>query len=391
MSGRGCGKGEPRTGLGVAGPLGDPRARPGVDRHPAPPYKRVVLDWQALHRVYVRLPNWVGDVVLATPFLAALRRAAPQAEILAHGRGVAFKILAEEGLYDRSLPLQRRGGPVWPFLEGRRVRAWARPDLALLLPNSVSAALVARASGAAVIAGYVNGRGPLMTTGPRARKEGLLRPIPMVDYYLGLLEHLGAETAGIPRRPVLTQTAQQRQQAEEILTRLGLNAPHNRLWAINLGGSWVTKQWIPRYAGQLVRLLRREGIKPLLLRGPDEAELAEAVCEAAGERVPGADEVVGLAQLGAVMARCELLITTDSGPRHFGIAAGVPVLVLIGPTHPGYTAVDYDGLHLLCERVSCWPCHLKVCPLDFRCMRALTPERVLETSLRIVRPGAAVA
>ncbi|MGE0710046.1 MAG: glycosyltransferase family 9 protein [Planctomycetota bacterium] len=338
-----------------------------------------MVDLPSLRRVYVRLPNWVGDVVLATPALRALRRAAPQAEVVAHAPGVALRLLEPEGLFDRALPLLKRGGPLWPLREGRRVRREVGPlDLAVLLPNSVSAALVAAAAGAPARLGYrLNGRGALLTHGPRVAVRGLLRPIPMVDYYLDLLAEIGVETSAEPRRPTLSVTPAARDAAESFLTRLRANAPSQRRWALNLGGSWETKRWVPQHAGRLVRLLRRAGITPILLRGPDEAELAEAVCAAAGERVPGADEVVGLGELCAVLERCELLITSDSGPRHFGVAAGIPVLVLIGSTHPGYTAVDYPPLDVVSERVDCWPCHLKTCPLDFRCMRALTAERVL--------------
>jgi heptosyltransferase II len=338
-----------------------------------------VIDWDHVKRVYVRLPNWVGDVVLATPFLSALRKGAPNAQILAHGKGFQLKILEGEGHFDQTLTLQK-GSPWWPFSEGRRFReAWGVPDVAFVLPNSFSAALVAKCTGAAVRVGYsLNGRGPLLTHGIPVRKEGLFRPIPMVDYYLGLLTRVGLPIDSTPRLPVLSTSDEAKDWAERFLTRHQMNAESTRVWAINIGGSWKTKRWIPLYAGRLVKLLRRKGISPLLLRGPDEAALADEVCDAAGERVPGADEVVGLSELTAVLSRCDVLITTDSGPRHFGIAAGIPVVCLIGSTHPGYTDVDYEGLELLCQRVSCWPCHLKVCPVDFKCMKALTPEYVLE-------------
>ena len=335
-------------------------------------------------RIYVRLPNWVGDVVLATPFLRRLRAWAPEAEIVLHGRGVALRLLEPEGLANRQVSVVHKG-LLGPWREGRRVRAEVGEiDLAFLLPNSLSSALTARAAGARRTLGFRNGRSLLVREGPFAEKEGLFRSLPMIDYYLQLLETLGVDCREVPRRPVLSTPSLANDWAEEFLTRLSLNAPGLRRWAINLGGSWETKRWIPEHAGRLVRLLRRRGITPILLRGPDEQALADETCAAAGERVPGADEVVGLNELTAVLSRCEILITTDSGPRHFGIAAGIPVLVLIGSTHPGYTAVDYPALELACEEVSCWPCHLKVCPLEFRCMRALTAERVAEQAARLV-------
>ncbi len=363
-----------------------------LDTARSPVYNLGVVALQDAEKVYVRLPNWVGDVVLATPFLRALRAAAPRAQVIAHGKPFQLAIIEGEGLFDRALPLERRG-LLGPLREGRRLReAVGVPDVAFLLPNSVSSALIAWTSGAPARVGYrLNGRGPLLTHALAVRREGLFRPVPMVDYYLAQLQHLGADTSAVARRPVLTPSAEARQWAEEFLTRQRLNARGQRLWALNIGGSWETKQWIPEQAGALVRLLRREGIAPLLLRGPDEGALAERVCAAAGERVPGADEVVRLGELTAVLERCELLVTTDSGPRHFGIAAGVPVLVLIGSTHPGYTAVDYPALRLVSEQVSCWPCHLKVCPLDFRCMRRLTADRVAAAGERLVRDVAARA
>lgn len=355
-----------------------------------------MTDLPAARHVYVRLPNWVGDVVLATPFLRALRRAAPAASITLHGKRQGLAVLAGEGLGDRALPLSPGKSLVGLLREGRRVRREAgRPDVAFVLPNSVSSALIARATGARARVGYaLNGRRVLLTRPLRARKEGRLRPTPMVDYYLAMLAAAGAPSDDAPRRPRLTVTPEQERRADDLLRRHGV-PPGARPWALNIGGSWETKRWIPEHAGRLARLLEASGRTPLLLTGPDERDLARRALEAAGGPIPGADEVVPLTDLVAVLRRCEVMITTDSGPRHFGVAADVPVLVLIGSTHPGYAHVDYDALDVLCDEVACWPCHLKRCPIDFRCMTRLGPERVLAAAeqllarARAARGGAA--
>ena len=329
-------------------------------------------------RIYVRLPNWVGDVVLATPFLRALRAAAPAARIVLHGKGHTRKILAAEAAhFDHFEPLQRTG-KLWPVWEGRRVKAAQGPfDLAFLLPNSFSSGLLGRFLGARRRVGYaLNGRGWMLTDALPVKKVGRLRPVPMVDYYLGQLEHLGVDTGAQPRRPQLAVEADQAEWAAGFWSRAGLD-PAAPVWAINLGGAWLTKRWIPAHASALIERLRGEGIQPLLLWGPGEEGLRdEVLAGVSGPPVAGADEVVPLEALCATLQRCQLMVSTDSGPRHFGIAAEIPVLVLIGSTHPGYTHVDYAAFEVLCEEVDCWPCHLKRCPIDFRCMQRLTADKV---------------
>lgn len=330
-----------------------------------------------MRRVYVRLPNWVGDVVLATPFLAALRNAHPGAEMVAHGKARNFEITDGAAFYDRAIPLERRGGPFWPLFEGRRLKALlGECDLAYVLPNSLSSAVIAWLSGAKRRVGYaLDARSAFLTDALPVKKEGRLRPIPMVDYYLALLAATGKDTSAVARRPTLPVTEEAKKRVDAFLEKLGVG-PHERLWALNAGGAWETKRWIPEYLGQLCDLVAARGARPFVLRGPDEQAIVEAARRVARTKILGADDVVPLRDLTAFLARCELLVTTDSGPRHFGVAANIPVVVLLGSTHPAYTKVDHPALTILCEEVECWPCHLKHCPIDFRCMTRLGPEKV---------------
>jgi len=323
-------------------------------------------------------------VLLATPFLRALRRGYPEARIVVHGRKHTLGLVADEGLWDASVALEKQG-KLWPVREGQRVKREAGPfDLALILPNSFSSAVVARLSGARERVGYaLNGRSPLLTRALPVKKVGRLRPIPMVDYYLAMLEQLGVSTEGIARRPQLSVSAEQQARADAALEAAGI-APGSRIWALNFGGAWLTKRWVPHQGGQLIQLLRAEGVVPFLLWGPGEEALREEVVAAAGGEVPGADRMIKLQDLTAFLQRVELMVSTDSGPRHFGVAAGAPVIVLVGGTHPDYTHVDYDRYRVLCAEVECWPCHLKTCPIDFRCMRLLTPPHVLRSGLQLL-------
>ncbi|MCH2376133.1 MAG: lipopolysaccharide heptosyltransferase II, partial [Planctomycetes bacterium] len=74
----------------------------------------------------------------------------------------------------------------------------------------------------------------------------------------------------------------------------------------------------------------------------------------------------------------QLLVTTDAGPRHYAAAFGTPVVTVMGPTDPRYSAVNLERSEVVRHDVPCGPCHLKVCPIDHQCMVGITPEEVLE-------------
>ena len=90
------------------------------------------------------------------------------------------------------------------------------------------------------------------------------------------------------------------------------------------------------------------------------------------------------------MRRAELLVTTDSGPRHFAAAFNRPVVTLFGPTHIAWTETHHPLAVHLRKEVPCGPCQRRVCPLDHRCMRELTPAEVFAAALSVLdrRPAA---
>lgn len=343
-------------------------------------------------RIYIRIPNWVGDVVMAEPFLRVMRQGFPKATIDVHGRPHLFPFIRPGGYYDGEIPLQRSKGPLWPIKEGLRLRRIKDPyDLAVLLPNSLSSAMIIHAMGARRRVGYrLNGRFFFLTKVLGVRKVGKLRPIPMVSYYLDLAKALGLDISEVPHCPVLPETDEAKSYAEDILTKLGAKSD-DEVWAINMGGAWVTKQWMVKHAARLAQLIINKGHKVLLLGGPGEEELARETRSLVNSpHIFGMPEtMIPLDKLGAVLKRCRILVSTDSGPRHFGVASGVPVVALIGPTHPAYTGVDYDPMTVVCDQAACWPCHLSRCPLDGqenrKCMEALDGERVFQACLDLLQ------
>ena len=98
-----------------------------------------------------------------------------------------------------------------------------------------------------------------------------------------------------------------------------------------------------------------------------------------------ADRVVPLDEAKALLERADLVITTDTGPRHMAVAVGTPTVVLMGPTDPRYTNSHLGPTIVLRRDVPCGPCHLKVCPLDHACMRRITPDDVMAAGHELLR------
>jgi heptosyltransferase-2 len=121
---------------------------------------------------------------------------------------------------------------------------------------------------------------------------------------------------------------------------------------------------------------RQSGV--LVLCGPAERELAAKIAAQARRRSVHslADQPLSLGLTKACIRRAHLLVTTDSGPRHFAAAFDRPVVTLFGPTHIAWTETYYArGVHLQ-KAVPCGPCQQRICPTDHRCMKLLEPPEV---------------
>lgn len=345
-------------------------------------------------RILILCPNWVGDVVMATPTFRAIRNWYAEAEITCLARPYVADVLAGAPWFDElilhapgSAQGEQRTLPVLRKL--RRLRF----DLAVLLTNSWRSAALAWLAGAKRRVGYSrDGRGMFLTDRLSAPREGRgYVPTPAIDYYLKLAYYLGcpSESYGME----IFTTREDEACAAALWRRWGLDGA--TVVALNSGGAFGSaKAWPAEYFAQLARRLaveRSSGV--LILCGPKEREMARGIATAAGHpRVFSlADEPLGLGLTKACVRRCDLLVTTDSGPRHFAAALGVPVVTLFGPTHIAWTETYYAKAIHLQTKVPCGPCQLPECPLDHRCMRELSVAEVYDAAVgvldRFSRPG----
>lgn len=337
-------------------------------------------------RIAVFCPNWVGDTVMATPALRALREHYRDAIILGVMRRGPADVL--EGLPYFNLRL------IWGNKDSRDVRGWRLvrmlrrfcPHLAVLFPNSLRSALVARLSGAKRIVGYArDGRSFLLTDRLRApRRHGRWIPVSQLEYYLKLTDHLRCPRRGI--RLELQTSPRDEEQADEVWRRERLVQARDVV-VFNPGAAYGSaKQWPTHYFAELARkFVRLRGTSVLVLCGPGEQATArEIVREAADPRVRSLAAYrpsIGLSK--ACVRRASLMITTDSGPRHFAAAFDVPVVTLFGPTDMRWSETYFSKAVHLQVPVPCGPCQLRECPLDHRCMTALEPDAVFREALKL--------
>jgi heptosyltransferase-2 len=187
-------------------------------------------------------------------------------------------------------------------------------------------------------------------------------------------------------RPILRVTDAEQQSALEVRRRLGVgvDAPY---YLVNPGASFgASKLWLPdRFAAAARELSAQTGLRGICLAGPGEEALAQGITEqSGGALVAAVAPIVPLDVLKPLVRDAALLLTTDTGPRHYAVAFEVPIVCVMGPTDPGFTANDLDRTVVLRHVVPCGPCHLKTCPLDHECMRAITVAEVVAACLYLL-------
>jgi heptosyltransferase-2 len=341
-------------------------------------------------RLAVFLPNWVGDVVMATPAVRALRKLTGDGGLIGIMRPYVAEVLAGSASFDETIlyakPNNGPGGDrtphelQWPVVR-ERLRA-ARLDKAVLLTNSLRTGWMAYRSGARERIGMAgNLRSPLLTTRVYAPRCGRRRsPLPAVGGYLHVAQAAGA--APEPPTLELATTYADELAADRVWRRLRL-PNERRVAVINTGGAFgAAKNWPAANFAQLARRLAEERQWHVLFNcGPAEREAVSSIVAAADHpRVTSlADEPelpIGLTK--AVIRRARVLVTTDSGPRFFGVAFGVPTVTLFGPTSVELTRTGAAHDVSVSLGLACQPCMARTCPLGHhRCMQALTVDRVL--------------
>lgn len=360
--------------------------------------------------ILVVLPTWVGDTVMATPALRALRT---------HFSKTRITFLLNPNLAD----LVRGGSWMNECVEEssglcatiRQLRSF-RFDLAVLLPNSFRAGWIARWSGARRRVGYArDGRSWLLTDHVPVRnvrgerqplratrssdpirmgsslpvKLGRFEPMPLVEYYADLIEAIGCPRPDHHLELFTTPDCDASMERRLHQLRAATTGP---LIVFSPGAKFgAAKCWpAERFAALATRLIAERNADVVVTCGPGE----EAIARKIGEHI--SDPVVRrrcyvldaplltLGELKSLIRRADLLVCNDAGPRHIAKAFGVPVVTVFGPTHPDWTWTDYAAERIVRIDVDCGPCQQRLCPLGHhQCMTGVSVDAVYDAAISL--------
>jgi lipopolysaccharide heptosyltransferase II len=338
-----------------------------------------VADSGAPGPLFVRLPNWLGDLVLAWP---VVRAAAARDPIFAGPAAFEPLLLAR---FPRAtyVPVSRaRRYAAAGLLRARRPRA------ALLLTDSFSSALLAALAGIPRRTGYAaEGRSFLLTE--RVRREGRERRASRTAEYrvLALAAGLDMPPAGAGAAPALEATEGERAAGATVLEGAGLGgAPFA---ALAPGAAYgPAKQWGPeRFAAVGAHLARERGLALAVVGAAGDRVAADEtarIAAAAGARVANLAGRTTLTELAGVLAAARVAISNDSGVMHLAAALGRPTVGVFGSTSPVWTASDAPWTANLYAEYPCSPCFRRTCPIGYGCLRSIEAEAGVTAVERVI-------
>jgi heptosyltransferase-3 len=335
----------------------------------------VTIDRSTVRRILVIKLRAIGDVLLSTVVTKNLRLAFPDAQIEFMTEPASVEVLRGSPFINGIQVHDRRK------LTGRRLLLHIRRqkyDLVIDLFGNPRTALITRLSGARYRVGY-RFRGRTYAYNIIASPRG--DTVHNTQFNLDALEAIGV---AIQDRNVYFQfTPEDARAIDASLALAGLGDA--RLVAINTGGGWYTKRWGLDHYAQLADWIADEYNATIVLPwGPGEKPDAETI-HVMMKHKPFIPPSTTLKQLGALLNRCALMVTNDSGPMHIAAAVGTPVLGIYGPTNPILQGpVGEHHKIVRNEGLSCLGCNYTSCPIGHPCMRELSVNTVKEAVRSLV-------
>jgi heptosyltransferase-2 len=330
-----------------------------------------------IKRLLIRSTNWIGDAVMTSPAVRAVRSNFPDVRISMLAKPWVAPIFAHSPHVDDIIIYEAGGrhtGVNGTIRLARELRRY-RFDAAILLQNAIEAALIAFMAGIPARIGFDTDARKLLLTHPVPCTKAI-KSIHQTGYYLKMLE--GAGLVAGSQALELRVGVQDRQQAERTLSAGGIT-PGRRVIGLNPSATFgPAKQWFPeRFAALGDRLAKSHDAAILIFGGPSDRKLGRSIVKMM--KSPAVD-LSGRTSLGEAMAlidRCDAFVTNDSGLMHVAAALSTPLVAIFGSTNSTTTSPYSDTSRIVRVPIECSPCMQPVCPLGhMNCMQRVTVEMV---------------
>ena len=339
-----------------------------------------------IKRVVVRGTNWVGDAVMTIPALRALRHLLPESHITLATSEWAKELFSEAN-YVNDLLIQNNLG-FWSVFTNSGEWRKRNFDLAVIFPNSFASAVVPALARVPIRVGYASDR----------RKPLLTHAVPLPEwrsskheifYYLNIVSEverlLGREPVAHEPDISLQISEASHKSGWDLLQTAGCNDVQPVVALCPGSINSRAKRWpAERYAKLADILIERLHAQVVLMGSREEVDVSLEVTGHMRNQPIVLTGETNLGQAVAVLSNVELLITNDTGPSHIASSLGRPTLVIFGPTNP-LTTRPYSTIgEILRHPPDCAPCMLRDCPIDHRCMTAISPEEVFERACKML-------
>jgi len=337
-------------------------------------------------RILITRTDRIGDVMLSTPVIKAVRQKYPDAYISFCAQPHAVDILDNNPYLNEVIVYDKKGkhknlSGILSFIFGIKKKKF---DMAVILHPTSRMNLTCFLAGIRKRVGYDKKLGFLLTNRiPHTKQEGEKHEM---EYTLDVIRHIGIEPSD--KKLYMSLHKDTDEKVKKLFDANGVNVK-KKIIAIHPGASCPSKRWSANnFAGLIDRLNNKYHANVILLGGEDDIVYAKEVSHNIKTKLVNLTGKTNLSVLAGVLSKSHLFISNDSGPVHIAVSVGTPVIVIFGRSDKGLSPKRWGPLGandtLFHKDVGCQKCLAHKCDKDFKCLSAVTVNEVMGVAGRFL-------